>query len=216
MSVLFQCPSCRTLGVANAARIDGQRAGLQCAACQAITWLPAAVNGASDERVDTMPFIAPTPAIIAASPPTSDAFAEAQRTAIVRLLCADPYRATTDAQRSLADVFQSTLHTWHDDAAHKRLLQQAAQSGELAFVGQRYRAVLEVVSGEPRAKKGQAEILTLAMASLAQTRDIGTVSGRSGPKASTIVTIVVLVAAVLGVAVVLPKLLARASIATTE
>ena len=59
---------------------------------------------------------------------------------------------------------------WQSEAEHKAILKAAAAAGELAFVGGRYRAVLDVVRDEPRAKAAQNELLTLAMATMTSIR----------------------------------------------
>ena len=44
--VIFQCGSCRALGVADevAVAVDGRSVGLVCAACAQATWLPVAAG----------------------------------------------------------------------------------------------------------------------------------------------------------------------------
>jgi hypothetical protein len=85
-----------------------------------------------------------------------------------------------DNQQVLATRFDTLLEAgWHTEADHKALLKAAAAAGELAFIGSRYRAVLDVIRDEPRAKQAQNELLTLAMAT------ITTVRGDEPPQSAT-------------------------------
>jgi hypothetical protein len=70
---------------------------------------------------------------------------------------------------------------WNDEAEHKAVLQAASATGELAFVGARYRVVLDVIADEPRARAAQRDLLTLAMATMRGAPDLSTTTagGRS-------------------------------------
>ena len=72
---------------------------------------------------------------------------------------------------------------WSDEAEHKSLLKAASVAGELAFVGARYRAVLDVVRDEPRARAAQQELLTLAMLTMKGPRDLDDGAPRGKSKA---------------------------------
>ncbi|MBM4279636.1 MAG: hypothetical protein FJ137_02380 [Deltaproteobacteria bacterium] len=61
---------------------------------------------------------------------------------------------------------------WNEEAEHKALLETASMTGELAFVGARYRAVLDVVRDDPRARAGQQELLKLALATMKNAPDL--------------------------------------------
>jgi hypothetical protein len=118
--------------------------------------------------------LVPTPIVStagAAGAGLTGSLSAAQREAIGQRLRALP--APADGQRDLADGFERLLERWADDAEHKQLLRRASLQEELAFAGQRYRAVLDAIPNEPRAKKAQSDILGLAMAAMGQTRDLG-------------------------------------------
>jgi len=75
--------------------------------------------------------------------------------------------APSESQTTLAERFDVLLRDkWHSEADHKALLKAAAAAGDLAFVGARYRAVLDVVRDEPRARAAQNELITMAMATM--------------------------------------------------
>jgi hypothetical protein len=81
------------------------------------------------------------------------------------------FAAPTDSQAHLAERFDALLTAkWSQEAEHKALLKAAAAAGELAFVGSRYRAILDVVRDEPRARAAQNELLTMAMATMSSQR----------------------------------------------
>ncbi|HEY1098711.1 MAG TPA: hypothetical protein VGF99_07275, partial [Myxococcota bacterium] len=82
----------------------------------------------------------------------------------------DKLAPPTDEQKLLAERFERLLDgAWHNDAEHRQLLKAAAAADQLAFVGARYRAVLDVVRDEPKARHAQQELLTLAMATMKPT-----------------------------------------------
>jgi hypothetical protein len=102
------------------------------------------------------------------------------------------------AQQGLAARFDRLLDgQWASDAEHKALLKTAAAAGELAFVGHRYRSVLDVVRDESRARSAQQELLTLAMATMSTQRsDEGIDTSPSSAKVALVVLAVVVFGAV--------------------
>lgn len=103
--------------------------------------------------------------------------------------------APSTEQVTLHERFDRLLSgNWHAESEHKSLLKMAALAGELAFIGGRYRAVLDIVRDEPRAKAAQQELLTLAMATMTQSKDLGSPGGapeRSAGRTAAIVGLVV-------------------------
>jgi hypothetical protein len=100
--------------------------------------------------------------------------------------------ATTAAQAPLGERFERLLRdAWGDEAAHKALLKTAASAGELAFIGARYRAVLDVVRDEPRARAAQQELLTLAMLTMKGPRDLERAGAPSGKGKAYVAAVVV-------------------------
>jgi hypothetical protein len=96
--------------------------------------------------------------------------------------------APNEAQTMLNAQFEQLLSSsWGNTGAHKTLLKAAALHGELAFVGNRYRAVLDVVRDEPQAKAAQQELLTLAMATMQNSKDLA----RMEPKGTSSTTLIV-------------------------
>lgn len=186
--LIFQCPTCRALVGASQVQVQPGRAGLACAACGATAWLPDAAHG-SARVVDVEPTVAPAPppglpspsTAMVLAPPTAPAPMTTStaastldadvRARVRRQLTELPPQ--NDAQHELAAAFDTLLDAWPGEPAHKALLKRASGAGELAFVGQRYRAVLEAAPGEPAARRAQEEVLTLAMAAMAATRDLG-------------------------------------------
>jgi len=103
--------------------------------------------------------------------------------------------APTPEQLTLHERFDKLLAgNWLVESEHKSLLKMAALAGELAFIGGRYRAVLDVVRDEPRAKAAQQELLTLAMATMTQSKDLGSAGGipeRSAGRTAAIIGLIV-------------------------
>jgi hypothetical protein len=84
-------------------------------------------------------------------------------------------------QRPLAARLERLVRgPWSNEAEHKSLLKAASLADELAFVGSRYRAVLDVVRDEPQARAAQQELLTLAMLTMKGGRDLGDASEPRG------------------------------------
>lgn len=101
--------------------------------------------------------------------------------------------APNEQQTLLAERFDKLLSAqWHNEAEHKALLKAAAVDGELAFVGGRYRAVLDVMRDEPRAKAAQNELLTLAMATMTSTRSDSAPSTSSARTIAMIIMVLVI------------------------
>ena len=216
--VVFQCASCRALSVATSIDVDGKRAGLRCDACGARTSLPIAGTGAGPTVVvdadaatrATQPERALTAGLTLVPSATVTSIAPS-------LVAAPPAVALTttfdaDARRridertaklggdgdDLAQEFTALLGAWANEAEHTRFLKKAAMTDRLAFAGQRYRAVLDVVPNDARAKKAQNDILTLAMAAFGTKKDLGDVpaKGARGIYAAGAVVFFVVMAAI--------------------
>jgi hypothetical protein len=175
--VIFQCASCRALGAIHDVQVHDDRAGLACGVCGSVTWLPInAKPGASAGAnvVVEQPKSLPPVTALVPQPGASPGAGVEQRDKIVEKLQALP--AVTELQQKLAQDFEALLGSkWGDHSAHKELCQRASTAGELAFMGQRYRAVLDVVPNEPNAKRAQGDILTLATIALNATKDLGAI-----------------------------------------
>lgn len=75
------------------------------------------------------------------------------------------WSAPSQTQELLAERFEHLLRgRWSESTEHTALVKRAAADDELAFLGQRYRSVLDTVPNEPRARAAQNELLTLATA----------------------------------------------------
>ncbi len=192
-ALLFQCGACRSLVSADSVVLDqGQdRAGLSCAVCQAVTWLPLS-RGA----------LAPSPSLTA--PVTAGVIDDDQRARVCkRLLALGP---SGSSQEDLASSFERLLGHWHSDVEHKHFLNKASMLGELAFAGQRYRAMLEEVPDEPHAKRAQEDLVALAVA--AMSRDAISPGPGGIHKGAVAVAMLLVTALICGaVAIFLPRLL---------
>lgn len=153
----------------------------------------------ADDLVSTMlaPPAAPLPSTGPSTGPSTSLAAsfDAGTIALVRArFTIEP----TAAQQGLAARFDRLLDgQWANEAEHKALLKTAAAAGELAFVGHRYRSVLDVVRDESRARAAQQELLTLAMATMSTQRsDEGIDTSPSSAKVALVVLAVVVVGAV--------------------
>ena len=197
--VIFQCNACRALGSAADVVVagDGTRAGLVCGLCRFTSWLPvsghvdAGAPSWSQDVVVAPPTGLPPPSTT--PPPVSPSLALVPTSSSSSSLASSPFPSEAlekihkklatqpepnDAQVALQERFSKLLtSTWGSEPEHKQLLKAAAMAGELAFVGGRYRAVLDVVRDEPRARAAQQELLTLAMATMQQSKDLGSVGG---------------------------------------
>lgn len=185
-ALIYQCPACRALVGVDRAELQPTRAGLHCEACGAVAWLPDAQSRSEARVVDVEPTARPTAprellpsagALVVAAPsapaaPTGEARFGADTLARLRDKLAS-LPAPTEPQRELATDFEQLLGSWEGEAGHKALLKRASSAGELAFIGQRYRAVLDIVPQDERARRAQGEVLTLAMAAMSATRDLG-------------------------------------------
>ena len=210
MSLVVQCPNCRTLVVAVAIEVEGARAGMRCAACATMAWLPVTTAGAPAVALLTEPAAGLTisqplalrgmsdpalPMALASSMTTS----ALERGDTNKLVTTAPQRPVhmpgalasrvapklvrlpqpTAEQRLLEAGFSQLLDRWELPDEHKSLLQRASMAGELGFLGQRYRAVLDAVPDDPHAKKAQAEILVLAMAQMKSSPEMTSDGGAS-------------------------------------
>lgn len=188
--VIYQCASCRSLVSARDVVVDAanERAALACDACGARTWLPLAGSaGASGEHVvdvhaearpsstlalSSTPTSSPSTALVPATAATAAVtWSDEQRTRIGARL--DKLAPQGDAQGELASTFSKLFTTWGSEAEHKSFLKKASLVGELAFAGQRYRAILLEAPDDERAKKAQNDILALAMASMGRDAELG-------------------------------------------
>lgn len=176
------------------------RAGLPCPACGLVSWLPLTTVATSppptltalptpsrpvlaDATVapDEVPDEVPAPSSASApEPPTTTTTTGGPAPPATALALFDDdtlarvrarFGSPTETQAHLAERFDALLATkWSVESEHKALLKTAAAAGELAFVGGRYRAVLDVVRDEPRARASQQELLTMAMATMGSQR----------------------------------------------
>ncbi len=173
--------------------VDGRRAstgvalaGVPCEACGALTTLPI-VETTSSLTASVDPSTAPAepsttianpPAVVtvaSAAPPSSSTEPSTEPSSdLVAAFAPDVlerirarWTEPTEAQLALAARFEALLERrWSTPSEHTALVKRAAAEDALAFIGQRYRSVLDVVNNEPRARAAQAELLTLATAML--------------------------------------------------
>ena len=220
-AVIFQCGACRALVSTATAHVhaDG-RAGLPCAACGATTWLALSAGAAAVHTpglappapiaaavgASAAPVLATPSALTAAPSLFLDA---AQRDRVVEKLHALGAGGAEKAQ--LVEAFVQLLPQWTADVAHKALIKRAALQGELPLVGQCYRAVLDALPGDAIAKKAQNDILTAAMATMTQQKDLGALAmsdGAGGSKRTAVIAVgVIAVVVTLGIIWAVPKLL---------
>jgi hypothetical protein len=216
-AVVYQCPTCKNLVTVSAAMVDADRAGLVCASCGATTWLPGAQASRGDVidvevRPSSAPSLSPTTAAGASAivPRAAQAVAgagawsheERERVdgRVAKLTPATPGQAEVHAS------FHKLLDAWASDVEHKAFVKKSSLAGELAFAGQLYRAVLDAAPLDPFAKRAQGEILTVAMATMSASRDLGSTEKSSGARnAFFLVVAVVLMAVVVFVGVKLLK-----------
>jgi hypothetical protein len=231
--VIYQCAACRFLVSARDVVVDAanERAALACDACGARTWLPFAGSaGAHVVDVQAGPSTssstsaalslpvsaASSTAIVPASAVVNVAnvanvaptWSEEQRTRIGARL--EKLQASGDAQGELATTFNKLLTTWGSEAEHKNFLKKASLVGELAFAGQRYRAILDEAPGDERAKKAQSDILALAMASMSRDKDFGGAGADNASTQKKLVAAAIVILGVLlciGILVYLPRIL---------
>lgn len=241
--LVFQCGACRSLVSAHSVVADPaqERAGLACAVCGGITWLPSA--SASGQVVDvhttasspslqlasSTALVASTatsattatpatPANTAATANTAASAASAATVALANRFTEDQRARIGDrlrtlaasgaAQEELSMSFDRLLGLWQSEAEHKALLTKASLVGELAFVGQRYRSILDEVPGDPQAKKAQTELLGLAMATMSRDKDLGaTVRGGINKNVAAVVIVILTAIICAGLVIYLPRLL---------
>jgi len=218
--MIVQCPACRALVVADSVVVEGARAGVRCAACAVITWLPTTSSSpatlplpappvlvvTSLPSVSTMPS-APSPEVLPSVPTLpSTAMTPLAPTGVVAGFDADVVErihakvpallSPSPEQADLAARFSRLLGHWHNDAEHKQLLKAAALVNELPLVGARYRAVLDVVREDPRARAAQQELISLAMVTMTQTRTVA--AERSGLGTGLKAAVAIIVVLVVG------------------
>lgn len=216
-ALVFQCGACRSLVSVHAAVIDKSqdRAGLPCEVCGGVTWLPVAaaagshvvdVTAGSAEvaplQLGASSALAPTASPAAVTPGFN---VEARERIGHRL---QKLGASGPAQEDLSRSFERLLGHWHSESEHKQLLQKASLVDELAFIGQRYRAVLAEEPGDAAAKKAQNELIGLAMASMSHVRDDGA-TGSGGRNRNILAAAILIVTMIICGALViyLPRLL---------
>jgi hypothetical protein len=132
--------------------------------------LPAAMTRADEGAVDrsaTLPPVSATTTTLAPGSPWSEGVR-------ARVLARwDSLGDVSAAQSALAGRLEQLVRgNWNDESEHKTVLKAASMTGELAFVGARYRAVLDVIRDDPRARAAQQELLTLAMATMKGAPDL--------------------------------------------
>ena len=201
--MIIQCPACRALVAVDAVIVDGAHAGLTCDSCAVVSWLRTTTTMKTTAAlplpapplliVTAMPSVstmvpAPAAELVAAAPalpmtamtplPTTslaDAFAD---DVVERINAKMPVLSSPSAEQAeLAARFSRLLGQWHNDAEHKQLLKAAALTNELPLIGARYRAVLDVVREEPRARAAQQELISLAMVTMNQTKAVISAEG---------------------------------------
>lgn len=204
-AIVAQCPSCRALVAIDRIVVEGERAGVRCPSCFALSWLPiertnqAALPSPAlvvDLPLPALPapaLPAPAVALVAAAPGTLQG-ANGFDDDVVARISAKLLPPADDAPRQaeLAARFSRLLQHWHNETEHKQLLKAAAASDELAFIGTRYRAVLDIVRDEPRARAAQQDLIALAMANMGSTRALTTDDGASNNNVVKLVAGVVL------------------------
>lgn len=235
MAVIAQCPSCRMLIAVERVVVDGDRAGLRCSACQAVAWLPTAHANSALPAPSALPVVtALPPATIELPPPLAlPASALVPIGPVAPAVMAPASAATFDddvlarisarlappaddapRQHELAGRFAKLLTQWHSEVEHKQLLKAAAASDELAFIGSRYRAVLDVVRDDPRARTAQQELITLAMATMSTSRSLAPADEPKSNTAKIVVAVVAVLVAALVFGVAVKKMLATVEQAT--
>ena len=133
--------------------------------------------------------IAPSPAQALAGP-----FSDTQLSAIRERL--EKLPEAVDLQVGLGERFVTLLTTkWPEATDHSQLVKAAAAAGELAFIGSRYRVVLDVVAEEPRARAAQQELLTLAMATMSGKELSTSTSPSSAGRTAAIAVLLLIVIA---------------------
>jgi hypothetical protein len=95
----------------------------------------------------------------------------------------------------IARLERLATERWNDEAEHKAFLRAASVAGELAFIGARYRAVLDVIREEPRARAAQRDLLSLALATMKGAPDLSTPT--PGQRSGVYIAVVVVAALLL-------------------
>ncbi|HEY4220746.1 MAG TPA: hypothetical protein VGO62_05370 [Myxococcota bacterium] len=185
--MIFQCVHCRALVATASVALDadGAHASLACSECGRFTALAVAASSTSARvTVDadaaarahpparTLP--APT-AMAVAQPlsPTVSPSASFSQEVRERIVNRTAKIGMSEKQAPLSSSFDRLLDRWDDPAEHGKFVHAAAAIDELAFAGQRYRAVLDEVPSDAAAKRAQNDILSLAMVAFGSVRDSG-------------------------------------------
>lgn len=222
--VIYQCASCRSLVSARDVTVDTahERAALSCDACGARTWLPFAGSATSGAHVVdvtagpsastasplALPTVTSTALVPSGAAAAASMWSDEQRTRIATRI--DKLAPQGDMQGELAASFTALLTSWNSEAEHKNFLKKASLAGELAFAGQRYRAVLEEAPSDERAKKAQNDILALAVASMSREKDLGSAGGGdTGTQKKLLAAVVIVLGVIACIAILryLPGLL---------
>jgi hypothetical protein len=221
--VVFQCASCRALTVAGAVFVDdAKRAGLQCTSCGAMSYLP--IAGADDARGPTV--VVDADAAARATPPSralpastsTIVAASTSATTSSRAWSGDVHErivarvakigdAASPELVGLAGDFDRLLGRWDDAAEHSKFLKKAASIDQLAFAGQRYRAVLEIAPGDAAARKAQGDLMTMAMATFSAQKDLGAITPERSKTVQLALAMAVIVVTVIAAIWFLPRLL---------
>lgn len=172
--MIYQCASCRELVDAAAALLDDRaaKAGLRCARCEAVTWLPLLppagasppfkAVGREGVRVEPAPKRAQD---VDKTPSTLED--NGSREVLQRAL------GTVTVPPALTTLRQELLgltSRWDQLEAHRALLQRARAVEGLPWLAGCYRRVLAAKPEDPIALRVQQEIVALALASLPETR----------------------------------------------
>ena len=236
-ALVFQCTSCRLLGSVQTIDVDGEHAGLRCASCGKVSWLPVTSSratvitsvGSSGGTPSTSPALPPStalsmseafeempsdydlrprkPALPEPSPETSIAVRGGPAIVGGPTWPARLPEATT-TQLALRTAFEALRAHWDDEKAHTALVRRASIEGELAYVGQLYKALLDKNPSEPRVKRAQQEILTLAMATMNTSRELSSspLDGKASKLPQIVAGIFFVVLTAVFLFVIVPKL----------
>lgn len=190
--MIVQCPACRELVHVERLVLDehSTRAGVSCAACRQVSWLPLAPPSTDARELASAVLSRSTPSEALLAPSARAGLSAANVSGETSALpSASPREADPVLDEALASLpaegpdeeriatqLRALLPRWDDVNAHRALIRSAHEAGALPALGLRYRKVLEVRPGDETAKRAQQEILNLAFASfstLASATDRG-------------------------------------------
>jgi hypothetical protein len=224
------------LGTVQTIDVDGDHAGLRCASCGQVSWLPVTSSRATliTGVASNTGSATATPAALSASTALSMAEAFEEMPSDYELRPSKPalpppsspqvlpaivggptwparLPEATTTQMTLRTAFEGLRAHWDDEKAHTALVKRASIEGELAYVGQLYKALLEKNPGEPRVKQAQQEILKLAMATMNTSRELsssslGALDGKSSKLPQIIAGLFFVALTAVFLFVVVPKL----------